>query len=147
MVLRWFCCFLMEIWAEIYRNGAISGLRRSWRTIRSIDPSTNNPKSWLEPFSSSSEHSRYLYQKNYFFFPDLRIAVDPAGEIRWAIRNFSTDHSNVCWRAMGPNTSPPLLTRTSSHKTIHDIPSELISFQKPITDWIFVRKLFKVSSI
>ena len=34
-----------------------------------------------------------------------------------AIRNFSTDHSNVCWRA---NTSPTLLTRVSSHKTIHD---------------------------
>ena len=72
----------MEIWAEKYRNEAISELRRSWGTIRSIDPSTNNPKSGLEPFPASSEHSRYLPTKTDFF-PDLRIAVDPAGGIRW----------------------------------------------------------------
>ena len=64
-----------------YGNEAISELRRSWETIRSIGPSTNHPRSRLEPFPGRSEQVRCLYQKKYFFFPDLRISQVSAGEM------------------------------------------------------------------
>ena len=72
-----------SFWLQKYGNEAISELRRSWETIRSISPSPNHPRSRLEPFPASSEQVRCLYQKKYFLFWDLRISQVSAGEMLW----------------------------------------------------------------